>query len=443
MARLDRLGPAKEVAQIGAVIGREFSYDLLCAIYPAPEDELQEAIKALADAELLYVRGIPPESTYTFKHALIQDAAYEALLKARRRELHQSVARVLSRQFSELTERQPELLAHHYTEAGLNVEAIPCWRRAGQGAVERSAHVEAVSHLTKGLELVNTLPNSHERAREELTLLRILGTSQLATKGWGAPEVEATYTRARELCRHVGETAQVFPVLSGLFTCYVVQTKLHTALELGKQLLDLAQREQNPALLVEAHRTLGIALFCLGEFPSSREHSEQGFSFYDAEQHKTLAFSYGQDPGVFCLSNSAVALWHLGHPDQALTRSEEALTLAQRLSHPFSLSYALQINAMVHQLRGERLAAQERTEAFLTLSTEQGFQWCVGGGMMLLAWALAEQGQRDEGIAQIRRGLEVYLATGAKVWQPYYLALLAEQSHESGQLARSRTHRAG
>jgi predicted ATPase len=425
MARLDRLATVKEIAQVGAMLGREFSYELIHAVSRLDEVTLQQGLRQLVEVELVYQRGIPPQATYLFKHALIQDTAYQSLLKSKRQQYHRQIAHVLEERFTEAKETQPELLAHHYTEAGLIAEAIPYWQQAGQRAMQRSANVEAERHLTKGLELLRRLPNTPRRAQQELTLLHILGTSQLATKGWGAAEVEATYTRARELCQQVGETTQIFSVLSGLFTCYIVQTELQTAFELGKQLLSLAQSEEDAALLVEAHRALGIALFCLGDFAPSRAHSEQGFRFYDPHRHSTLAFSYGQDPGVFCLANSAFAMWHLGYPDQALRRSHEALTLAEKLRHPFSLSYALQISATLHQLRGELQAAQERTEAFLALSTEQEFLWYVGGGIMLQGWALAEQGQVEEGVAQIRRGLDVYRTTG-KVWLPYYLALLAE-----------------
>jgi class 3 adenylate cyclase/predicted ATPase len=439
MARLDRLGTTKEIAQVGATIGREFTYDLLRAVSPLNEETLQQGLRQLVEAELVYQSGAPPQARYLFKHALVQETAYQSLLKSRRQQLHQQVAQVLAEQFPETVKTQPELLAHHYTEAGLIEQAIPYWQQAGQRAMQRSADVEAERHLIKGLELLRRLLDTPERARQELALLHILGTSQQATKGWGAPEVEATYTLARELCQQIGETAQLFPVLIGLFNWYVVRTELQTSLELGEQLLSLAQSEQNPAFLVDAHRTLGITLFCLGDFTPSREHSEQGFTFYDPQQHSTLAFSHGQDPGVFCLANSAFAIWYLGYPDQALKRSLEALTLAERLAHPFSLSYALQVTATVHQLRGERQVAQERTEAFLTLSTEQEFLWYVGGGTMLWGWALAEQGQIEEGITRIRRGLAIYQATGSEVWRPYYLALLAEVYGNLGRLEEGLT----
>ena len=211
MARLDRLGGAKQVAQIGAVIGREFSYELLHAVHSGPEDELRLALKALTDAELLYFRGLPPEATYTFKHALIQNAAYNALLKVRRRELHWRVANVVTQQFPELAETQPELLAHHYTEAGLSLEAIPQWQRVGERAVERSAHVEAINHLTKGLELLNELPDAPAHAGKELVLQTTLGHALTATKGWADPQVGKAYARSFGTFPAAGRPGLSFP----------------------------------------------------------------------------------------------------------------------------------------------------------------------------------------------------------------------------------------
>ncbi len=260
MARLDRLGPAKEIAQLGATIGREFSHDLLHAISPVDEEVLHTSLSQLVNAELIYQRGVPPHRQYIFKHALIQDTAYQSLLKSRRQQLHQQIATVLADRFPDITETQPELLAHHYTEAGLIEQAIPYWQQAGQRAVERSANVEAISHLTKGLELLTTLPDTPERAQQELILQVALGVPLMATKGFAAPEVGTIYRRARELCQHVGETPQLFPVLWGLWAFYVVRAELETAYELGEQCLRLAQNVQDPALLLEAHCALETTL---------------------------------------------------------------------------------------------------------------------------------------------------------------------------------------
>ena len=256
MARLDRLAPVKELAQLGATLGREFSYDLLHAVSPLDESSLQQGLRQLVEVELLYQRGLPPQATYLFKHALIQDTAYQSLLKSKRQQYHQQIAQVLEARFSDIKETQPELLAHHYTEAGLIEQAIPYWQRAGQRASQRSAHVEAISHLSKGLDLLKTLPDTPERAQQELTLQIALGAPLQATKGFGAPEVETVYTRARELCQQVGETPQLFPVLWGLWLFYTGRAEHETARELAEQLLSLAQSAQDPALLLQAHHAL-------------------------------------------------------------------------------------------------------------------------------------------------------------------------------------------
>src|SRR5712692_2132770 len=266
MARLDRLSTVKEIAQVGATLGREFSYEVLHAVFPLDEGTLQQGLRQLVEAELLYQRGLPPQATYLFKHALVQDTAYQSLLKSRRQQLHQQIAQVLADRFPETIESQPELLAHHCTEAGLKEQAIPYWQQAGQRASQRSANVEAISHVTKGLELLKTLPDTPERAQRELTLQITLGPLLIATKGNGAPEVEKTYAWALELCRRVGETHQLFPVLFGLRAAYLSQGEYQTARGLAEQCLRLAQSVQDATLLLLAHLGLGVVLYFLGEF---------------------------------------------------------------------------------------------------------------------------------------------------------------------------------
>jgi class 3 adenylate cyclase/tetratricopeptide (TPR) repeat protein len=273
MARLDRLATVKDVAQLGATIGRTFAYELLHAVSPLDEATLQHSLRQLVEAELVYQRGIPPQATYTFKHALIQDAAYQSLLRSTRQQYHQRLAQVLAEQFPETAETQPELLAHHYTDASLNEQAIAYWQRAGRRAIERSAHVEAIAHLTKGLEVLKALSDTHERTQQELVLQTALGSALTAAKGYAAPEVEHAYARARELCRQVGETPQLFPALVGLCQSSLQRAELQPARELAEQLLRLAQRDQDPACLIAAHRALGAALYYLGELVPARVHS--------------------------------------------------------------------------------------------------------------------------------------------------------------------------
>jgi predicted ATPase len=426
MARLDRLNTAKELAQLGATIGREFSYEVLHAVSPLDEDNLQQGLRQLVEVELLYQRGLLPQARYIFKHALIQDTAYQSLLKSRRQRLHQQIAQVLEERFPETKETQPELVAHHYTEAGLNEQAIPYWQQAGQRAIQRSANVEAISHLTKGLELLKTFPDTPGRAQQELALQTILGPILLATKGFASPEVKETYDRALHLCSQIGETAQLFPILRGLWQFYFVRAECRTARELGEQLLSLAQQVQDPVLLVPAYRALGTILFSLGEFVAARKHLDQGIALYDLQQHRAFLSSYGADSGVLCLFSAAMVLWPLGYPDQALKRSREALILAQELSHPFSLAIAFLGAGQLHQFRRERQATQEWAETLITFSSEQGFPFPLAVGTILQGLTWAEQGQREEGIAQIHRGLVAHRATGAELGRPYFLAWLAE-----------------
>jgi predicted ATPase len=427
MARVDTLPEAaKGVLQTGSVVGREFSHDLIRRVTGLPEQELWSHLSVLKDSELLYERGIYPQSNYIFKHALTQDATYQSLLKSTRQKYHRKIAEALEKDFPGAVETQPELLAHHYTEAGVNEQAVGYWHQAGKRASQRSAHFEAINHLTKELEVLMTLPDSLERARQELDLQTTLGPMLMAVKGQSSSDTERAYARARELCQQLGETSQLFPVLCGLWRFYVVRSELQTARELAEQLFSLAQRLQDPALLLEAHRVMGQTMFWLGEMAPARAHLEQGMALYDPQRHRSHAFVYGQDPAIMCRSFAAQPIWVLGYPDQALQSIHEALTLAQELTHPFSLALALVHAAIVHQFRREAQAVQERAQALITLSTEQGFPHWLAYGIILRGWALALRGEGAEGIAQVRQGLVAYRALGAELQRPIFLSLLAE-----------------
>jgi predicted ATPase len=426
MARLDRLMTGKVIAQLGATIGRQFSYALLQAVAQLNDRTLHEELHRLVEAELLYQRGVPPQATYVFKHALIQDAAYEALLKSTRQQYHQRIAQVLEGQFPETVEAQPELLAHHYTEAGLTEQAVHYWHHAGQSAVQRSAHVEAIAHLRQGLALLQTLPETRERTRREVDMHIALGTSLLAMKGYAAPEVEETYTRARQFCAQLDDPHQLFPILRGLWNYYNGRAEYQTAHALGEQLLTLAQQAQDPAMLGVAHRPLGSTLFFLGTPASAQIHFAQGIALYDPTHHRPSAFLYGEDAGVTCRSYAAWTLWYLGYPDQGLVQSHEAMTRVQQIAYPFSVEIALGCAAIFYQLRREERAVQEHAAAAIGLATEQGFPYWIAFGTILRGWALAHQGQAQEGIEQIHQGLTAYRAIGAGAFQPYFLALLAE-----------------
>jgi predicted ATPase len=426
MARLDRLATVKGLAQLGATLGREFSYELLRAVSPWDEATVQRGLHQLVEAEFLYQQGLPPQATYTFKHALIQDVAYQSLLRSTRQQHHQRIAQALEAQFPETVATQPELVAQHYTAAGCAEQAVHYWQRAGQHASDRSANLEAISHLTTGIELLKTLPETPDRLQQAVALYIALGAALQMAKGLAAAEVEQAYTQAYTVCRQVGETPELVPVLFGLWRFYLVRSQLHTARELGETLLRLAQRAADPALAVIAPYALGSTWLWLGALPAAHQHLEEGIAHYTPDQHRALMFRMGQDPGVACRAIAAQTLWLLGYPDQALARVHEALALAHELSHPYSLVYARCWATMVSQLRRDVQAVHEHAEAAVALSTEQGFPLWLAGGTSLRGWALAMQGQGEEGMAQVCQGIAAWRATGAVLHVPYFCTLLAD-----------------
>jgi class 3 adenylate cyclase/predicted ATPase len=435
MARLDRLVSARSIAQLGAVIGRQFAYDVLHAVLQLDNLTLQRELGRLVEAELVYQHGLPPQATYTFKHALIQDAAYQSLLKSTRLHYHQQIAQVLEKQFPEMAATQPELLAHHYTEAGRTEQAVGYLHRAGQKAIARSANVEAISHLTTGLELLQTLPDTPARAQHELAMQITLGGPLLATKGYAAPEVEHVYTRALALCQQTGDPLQRSSALLGLWRFYIVRAAYQKTHALAEQLLSLAQSTHDSSLFVLAHYTMGWTWFNVGEIARAWGHLEESTVLYASDQRHAVAFRSGQDPGVACRSFATLALWILGYPDRARTSSHEALRLAQDLGHPFSLAFAwIWAAAIPHQLRREALQAQARAATAVAFSTEQGFALLEAWGTMLQGWALAAQGRSEEGITQMHQGFATHRTTGAEALQPYFLALLAEAYGQVGRL---------
>jgi predicted ATPase len=435
MARLDRLATVKAMAQLGATVGREFSYALLQAVSPWDERTLGRGLHQLVEAEFLYQQGLPPEVTYRFKHALIQQTAYQSLLRSTRQQYHQRIAQVLEARFPERCETQPELLAQHYTEAGLTEQAISYWHRAGQHANARSAHVEASSHLTKGLALLATLPETPARAQQELDLQMALGVALAATKGFAAPEVEQTYARARVLCAQVGETPQLFPVLRGLCRFYYNRGELRTARDLGDQLLRGAQRAAVPTHLLEAHSALGYTLHMLGDYGAALTHCTQGTALTALTQQRAQTASHALADGVVCLFIAAHTLWCLGFPAQAVQRSQESLALAQALKHPLSLATAQQNTATLHYRRRDVSAVQAQADSLLTLATAQGLPLQVGHGTFWRGCALAMQGQGEAGLAQMHQGLAAIVAMRQEVLRQVYLLILAEVAGSIGHVA--------
>ena len=432
MARLDRLAAVKALAQLGATLGREFAYELLQAVSPWDEGTLQRGLHQLVEAELLYQRGLPPQATYTFKHVLIQDAAYQSLLRSTRQQHHQRIAQALEAQFPETVTTQPELVAQHYTAAGCTEQAVVYWQRAGEHASDRSANVEAISHCTAGIELLKTLPATPEHTQQALTLYIALGAALQMAKGIGAPEVEHAYTQAYTLCQQVGETPELVPVLRGLYSFYLGRAQFHTARELGETLLRLTQRDHNPALAVLAHNTLGQTQLYLGALSAARLHLEAGIALDTPAQRRAPAFRMGNDPGVACRICAALTLWVLGYPAQALARRHDALTLAHALSHPYSLAQVRCWAAYVSQFYRDVPAVHMQAEAAVALATEKGFPFWGAAGTILRGWALVIQGQGEAGMAEVRQGIAAYRATGAALLVPYYCTVLADVAAHLG-----------
>jgi predicted ATPase len=436
-ARIDRLPPAeKRLLQTAAVIGIAVPVPLLQAVTDLAAAEIHMHLGHLQIAEFLYETGRLPASAYTFKHALTHEVAYGSLLQERRRVLHERAAQAIEEIFVERLPEHYYALAYHYSRSGNTAKAVDYLQRAGQQAVERSAYAEAVSHLTIALDLLTTLPETRERNQQELGVQMTLGMALRATKGEGAPEVEWLYTRARELCEQVGEPPQLFRVLWGLWQVYRQRGEEQTTRALGEQLLSLAQRLQDQDLLLEAHHALWATLFFSGDLAAAQPHLEQGLRLYEPQRHRVHAALYsGHDPGVCSHQVMAVSLWLLGYPDQAVVSSQAALTLAQQLVHPFSLTLALYWAAVLHHLRRETPLAQARAEAAMTIATDQELSALLARATPLRGWALATSGHAEEGITQIRQGLAASQAMAAMEDRPYHLALLAETFPLVGQTA--------
>jgi class 3 adenylate cyclase/tetratricopeptide (TPR) repeat protein len=372
-ARIDRLAlEEKTLLQQLAVIGREFPLSLVRQVVAQPEEALYHLLASLQRKEFLYEQPALPESEYIFKHALTQEVAYGTVLHERRKALHERTASAIEALYHANLDEHYSDLAHHYSRSGNTAKAVEYLHLAGQQAVQRSAYVEATTHLTTALELLKTLPDTRERAQQELTLHLTLGAPLQFIRGFSSPEVRATYTRARELCQQVGETRQLFPVLFGLRTFHQVRGEFLTARELGEQLLALAQKEHDPALLMEAYWALGITLFHLGELGAAQAHLAQSLTLYDAQRHRSLVFRDSIEAGAVGLHVAARALWYLGYPDQALQKSAAAHTLGQELSYPFTVAGARVLTAMTHQLRRERALTKsgQRQQSALRASTD-------------------------------------------------------------------------
>src|SRR6266516_4656901 len=426
MARLDRRAPVREIAQIGAAIGREFSYSLLRVLVGRDETALKHGLAQLEQAELVFRRGEPPDAVYSFKHVLVRDAAYESLLRSRRQQLHGQIARTLEQSFADIVASQPEIVAHHFTEAGLVEPAIDYWLKAGQQAARRSANAEALNHFARGLDLLPKIDDPMLRNKSELLLQTSLGHSLRSIKGWSIDSVRHVYTRALQLCKESGFDEHTLPAAFGLWTWNFVRAALGEAQALAEHLVNTDEKTDDSVYKVLAHEALGFTLFARGQFAAA--HAELERSINLCEDIKATAYLdlSAQNPRVHVRMYDGMVLWLLGYPDQALQICGEARQYADRSQHPFSEAMARTITLRVHQFRGEAAVVAGQANAAIALCEEQEFVHYLAIALVLRGWASAQQGEFEKGIAEMQAGLERERATGALLYESYTLRLLAD-----------------
>ena len=434
-ARLDKLGnPAKEIAQIGATIGREFSYRLLAAVAPMSSLSLLAALAQLTTPELIFARGEPPDSMYIFKHALVRDASYATLPRSKRQHLHRRIANALEEGFPEIARAQPELVAHHFAEAGLTERAIDFLRIAGQRTIERSANTEAIELLTRALELLRSLSETPERARVALGLEVMLGQATIASRGYAAAETKEVLLRARMLIDDLTDPSQKFAILYGLWACYYVGGDLQEQRVAAADLLSEAERHDDSGALCLAHRTVGATCVTSGKFAPGLRHLERARALYESERHARLCYQYGQDIGAAALCYLSWALWHLGYVDQSSEVADEAVRRAQELSHPHTLVYTIcHARGFMDIFRRRVDDMQSYADLVISLCIEHSFSHWINCGRILKGWAAICRGEIAPGIEVLREGVAGWRRTGSRLWLPTFLALEAEAYAKAGQ----------
>jgi class 3 adenylate cyclase/predicted ATPase len=434
LARLDRLASVRHVAQTGAGIGREFSYALLRAISRLPEDELQASLARLVASELVSQRGMPPDAVYAFKHALVQDAAHGSLLRSSRQQLHAQIAAALETHFPELMDSQPELFAQHYAEAGLVEKSVVCWGKAGRRSAARSAMAEAAAQLQKGLDQLALLPDTPERQRQELEFHSALGAVLTAVKGFAAPETGQVFARARALWEQLGSPSGFLHVPFGQSTHHEVRGELDLAERLDEDLLRVSRQRNDSAGLVLAHLSTGRDLMLVGRFAPARSHLEAGLALYDPISHRSLVHQAGSHPQVVSQTYLGIVLFCLGFPDQALAQGDAAIAEAGRLAHPPSFATSLAVGNRLLSLVGDNATLDERADDLVAVATEQGFPYWHAQGTIYRGWVKVKNGDVEEGMPLLRSGSIAYRTTGAEVYVPFHIALLAAACEIAGQI---------
>jgi len=427
MARLDRHMPVKEIAQIGAAIGREFDYVMISAIAAMRQAQLDDALEKLTSSGLVFQRGKPPRSVYYFKHALVQNAAYESLLKSRRQELHGRIARVFEACFADINDAEPELLAHHLSQAGEAEAAIPLWQKAGELALTRMALAEAISHLNHGLELVASLPHSRERDASELALRTPLGTAWMALKGWPAPEVWNSFHPALPLAKSLERNDALLPILRGLFMSVMTQGRVAESVDWAMETLDIAKATDDTDLLIAGHMVACNCFYYMGRLTKSMEHGAAVISLYDDEKHRHLVDLLNQDPKTLAGGYASVCTWMLGYPDKAVAMSDEMNAHARRRAHPFDLGWALTLGSEVFDYRCEPEEQRKRAEECERLGRENSLSLLPGVlAPVFSGIASIRECNFAEGISSLKAGLGVWDVSGGKVWSSYGASVMSE-----------------
>jgi class 3 adenylate cyclase/DNA-binding response OmpR family regulator/predicted ATPase len=432
-ARLDRLGEIREIAQIGAAIGREFSYRLLAAIAPVSGPTLQTALARLAASDLIFVRGEPPDSTYIFKHALVQDAAYATMVRSKCQQLHSRIADALTQGFPETVETQPELMAHHLAQAGLTERAIDYFRKAARCTIERSANAEAIGHLTRALGMLESLPENPEREHLVLEFEVMLGQAMIADRGYAAPETRKVLLRAKTRFEDLTDPSQKFAILYGIWAGHYVGGEVSKQTDAAMEFLAAAERHKDTAALCIAHRMLGTTYVTKGEFAPGLHHLEQARALYDSAHHSRYRYQYGQDIGAAALCYLSWALWHLGHVDRASEVATEAMKWAEQLSHPHTLVYTIcHVRAFIDLFSRRHEDTRSYAAMVVSLSTENGFSHWLNCGRIFEGWAEICRGEVDGGIELLRAGIAAWQKRGARLWLPFFLTLEAEAYAKAG-----------
>jgi predicted ATPase len=429
LARLDRLGPAaKQVAQIAAAIGREFSYELLFAGGALGERSLNEGLQRLVESGLVFQRGAPPAAKYLFKHALIQETAYSTLLRPMRQNIHQRIAEALEAQFSSLIEAQPQIAAYHFGEASQTEKAVSYWHRAGEVSVAKSAVREADTQLRRGLALLRSLPESGERKRRELDFHITLTSALMGAKGYADPEMGAVLERSQQLLSEtdcVGSPLH-FSVLYGIWVVAYVGANAKRLLDLAREFESLAESQPSSGPRLIGHRILGASLMVVGNYREALPHLALAASLYQPDEHRELAFRYGQDLGAAALCYLAWALWHNGYLDQAALTADRAIRHAREFEHAHTLVYTLWHAATVALLARNAARVATLASEVVAISAEHGFTMWLAYGTVFAGWAAAHRGEVTAGVARMRTGIVAAAATGAKLFEPLFLGLLAE-----------------